>query len=63
MIKSFEQRKIHLALKFRSKLNGNKLEWMIRVDWETGERVNKLEGTGERTRGPPQFPLALENGW
>ena len=51
MIKSFEQRKIHLALalKFRSKLNGNKLEWMIRVDWETGERVNKLEGTGERT--------------
>lgn len=49
MIKSFEQRKIHLALKLRSKLNGNKAEWMIRVDRETGERVNKLEGTGERT--------------
>ena len=47
MIKTFEQRKVHLALKFRSKLNGNKVEWMIRVDWETG--VNKLEGTGERT--------------
>ena len=38
MIKSFEQRKIQLALKLRSKLNGNKVEWMIRVDWETGER-------------------------
>lgn len=49
MIKTFEQRKVHLALKFRSKLNGNKVEWMIRVDWETGERVNKLQGTGERT--------------
>lgn len=42
MIKSFEQREILLALKFRSKLNGNKVEWMIRVDRETVERVNKL---------------------
>lgn len=42
MIKSFEQREILLALKFRSQLNGNKVEWMIRVDRETVERVNKL---------------------
>ena len=41
MIKSFEQREILLALKFRSKLNGNKVEWMIRVDRDRASDISR----------------------